>query len=305
MRSRSGQVNTTHKLQPPEFRSYGKGSLLTTSRPVVTNNYSIELQKMPPSVIPAHHRRWHVLSLILSQDTAIERIGKSRNRQGRFHCGDAGIYPAGMGERIVWHDQVEALHVHLNPAAIRAVAKKQLGTEHVTLQETFLARDSVLRELSFILRRAVVLDISLRERAVAELIEEILVHLVNKYGKPETTIFNSEDINSDALETVIEYVGENLSSKVSLDEMARIVGLSKYHFARTFHSTTGLSPHQYILRYRIERAKYLLSRDDDSLSSIAYSCGFSDQSHFTRTFRQIIGSTPNQFLAKHIGADRL
>jgi AraC family transcriptional regulator len=243
--------------------------------------------------------------LILSQDTAIERIGTNLHRQGRFRCGDAGIYPAGMGERVVWHDEVKAIHVHLNPAAIRAVAKKQLGTENVTLHETFQSRDSMLRELSFALYQAITLDISLRKRVVDGLIEEVLIHLVGKYGKPETTIFNSEGISPSTLEAVMAYVGENFSNKMSLDELAQVAGLSKYHFARNFRSITGLSPHQYILRCRIERAKYLLSCGDYSLPSISYSCGFSDQSHFTRTFRQMTGNTPKQFWAKHIGPNRL
>ncbi|HLA11011.1 MAG TPA: AraC family transcriptional regulator [Pyrinomonadaceae bacterium] len=277
--------------------------MLTTLRPVIMNNYSIEFQNMPPSVIPAHHRRWHVLSLILSQETAIERISANLHRQGRFQCGDAGIYPAGMGERIVWHDKVKAIHVHLNPVAIRAAAKTQFGTENVTLPETFQSRDPALSELAHELDRAINLDISLRKRAVEGLMEEVLGHLVRKYGESETSI-KSEGISSNKLETVMAYVSKNLSEKISLDEVGQIVGLSKYHFARVFRSMTGLSPHQYILRCRIERAKYLLSCGD-SLPSISYSCGFSDQSHFTRTFRQMTGMTPRQFRTKHIAPNPL
>ncbi|MCC8935687.1 helix-turn-helix transcriptional regulator [Bradyrhizobium sp. Arg68] len=84
----------------------------------------------------------------------------------------------------------------------------------------------------------------------------------------------------------------NLEGDVSLADLANDCGLSASHFSRAFRQSTGLSPHQWLQRRRIEQAKKLLSDRKLSLSEIAISCGFSDQSHFTRVFANLVGISP-------------
>jgi transcriptional regulator of acetoin/glycerol metabolism/AraC-like DNA-binding protein len=97
-----------------------------------------------------------------------------------------------------------------------------------------------------------------------------------------------------AMRRIQEYVDTHLSEHVDLPVLAGIAGLSVFHFAREFKRTAGVTPHYYLLKKRVERAKTLLSRSDLSLSEIAFASGFSDQSHLTRRFRQILGATPGE-----------
>jgi AraC-like DNA-binding protein len=69
-------------------------------------------------------------------------------------------------------------------------------------------------------------------------------------------------------------------------------GLSVGHFARAFRQSTGLAPHAWLLRTRVERAKIMLRRPGASLALIAQACGFADQSHFTRVFSRQVGVSP-------------
>jgi AraC family transcriptional regulator len=88
----------------------------------------------------------------------------------------------------------------------------------------------------------------------------------------------------------------NLEATLRLETMAAIAHLSPYHFARQFKTTTGLSPYQYVIGRRIERAKYLLQKSTElSLAEIALRAGFSDQSHFSFHFKRIVGTTPRRF----------
>jgi transcriptional regulator of acetoin/glycerol metabolism/AraC-like DNA-binding protein len=98
-----------------------------------------------------------------------------------------------------------------------------------------------------------------------------------------------------ATRRVREYVEAHLSESIELAALANIAGLSLYHFARAFKQTAGVTPHQYLLQRRIERAQEMLARTELSLSEIALAAGFSDQSHFARHFRQMLGMTPGQF----------
>jgi AraC family transcriptional regulator len=94
---------------------------------------------------------------------------------------------------------------------------------------------------------------------------------------------------------VVEYIEAHLSREVTLREMAGIVDLSPYHFARMFKRAMTTTPHQYVLERRVERAKAMLRAGDTSPLETALATGFSGQSHFASTFRRMVGATPGSF----------
>jgi transcriptional regulator GlxA family with amidase domain len=98
-----------------------------------------------------------------------------------------------------------------------------------------------------------------------------------------------------ALRRVREYIENHLEETISIEALARIVGLSMYHFARAFKQSEGLTPHDYLLRRRVRRAQELLASTDLPLSEIALASGFSDQSHCARRFREHVGITPSSY----------
>ncbi len=93
-----------------------------------------------------------------------------------------------------------------------------------------------------------------------------------------------------------EFLSENLDTKLSLQEVAAAVGLSRYHFLRVFKQETGLPPHVFRTQRRIETAQGLLKKGVP-FSQVALATGFNDQSHFTNKFRQFMGATPSQYLS--------
>ena len=93
------------------------------------------------------------------------------------------------------------------------------------------------------------------------------------------------------------FLSEQLDRKISLEEVARTAGLSRYHFLRVFKRETGLPPHLFRTLRRIDQARQLL-RDGQPLAQTALTVGFSDQSHFTNTFRKYTGATPGQYLSE-------
>jgi AraC-like DNA-binding protein len=89
-----------------------------------------------------------------------------------------------------------------------------------------------------------------------------------------------------------QIMSENLTGWVALEEVAQACRLSKSHFGRAFKATTGRSPHRWLLEYRVEHAKRLLTDSDDTLADIASRCGFADQSHFAKVFCRLVGVPP-------------
>jgi AraC family transcriptional regulator len=89
------------------------------------------------------------------------------------------------------------------------------------------------------------------------------------------------------------HVEGNISARIHIPQLARLVGLSASHFCRAFKYSFGASPRAYVLRRRIEVAQALMLTTPAPLSAIALSCGMCDQQHFTRSFRRIVGETPS------------
>jgi AraC family transcriptional regulator len=98
------------------------------------------------------------------------------------------------------------------------------------------------------------------------------------------------------LQKVIAYIDEHLSENLSLATIAQQIGISQFYFGHLFKQTMGVSPHQYLLQQRIERAKQLLLQNRPNIADIALAVGFSNQSHFTRRFKQVVGITPKRFI---------
>jgi AraC family transcriptional regulator len=94
------------------------------------------------------------------------------------------------------------------------------------------------------------------------------------------------------LKRAIEYIEVNLAGPVTLAELAASVGVSRMHFAAQFKAATGVPPHEYLLRRRIERAQELLTRSREPLADVAVQVGFSSQSHFTTVFKRFAGQPP-------------
>ncbi|WP_337270422.1 AraC family transcriptional regulator [Oryzifoliimicrobium ureilyticus] len=92
---------------------------------------------------------------------------------------------------------------------------------------------------------------------------------------------------------VRKYIEDNLSTAISLDELAELVRLSTSYFSAAFKVSFAMSPHNYIVSRRIEHAKYRMTNSNDSLSEIALDCGLSDQAHLSRIFRRATGTTPS------------
>jgi transcriptional regulator GlxA family with amidase domain len=94
------------------------------------------------------------------------------------------------------------------------------------------------------------------------------------------------------IQRVRHYVSDNLGSKLRIDDIACQIRLSKSYFSRAFKDVMGISCSAYIIRLRLEKAKYLLIATRTPIAEIAIECGLADQSHLTRLFSQLIGLPP-------------
>src|SRR5437899_1350944 len=97
------------------------------------------------------------------------------------------------------------------------------------------------------------------------------------------------------LRRITDLVHARLEDELSLDELAQSVGLSTAHFARMFRKSTGETPHQFVLRHRLERAKATFRAPDARILDVAVACGFKTQQHFAQVFCDVCGVSPTQY----------
>ena len=109
-------------------------------------------------------------------------------------------------------------------------------------------------------------------------------------------------LTRDTLRRAVRFVHDNIDSKLTWDDIADAIDMGRYAFGRRFKLTTGITPHQYVIRCRIRKAKKFLADGRLSLADIALEVGCSCQSHFTTLFRDHVGTTPGAFRRR--AADR-
>src|SRR5262249_44329760 len=133
--------------------------------------------------------------------------------------------------------------------------------------------------------------------AAESLANVLAVHLIRHFLAPRRPERGRDGaLPRGRLRAVAEYIEGHLDASRTLEQMAAVARLTPYHFARQFKAATGLPPHQYVIRRRVERAKQLLqAKTGLSLAEVAAHAGFSDQSQLCRHFKRLVGVTPGWF----------
>ncbi|MCA0242608.1 MAG: AraC family transcriptional regulator [Proteobacteria bacterium] len=133
--------------------------------------------------------------------------------------------------------------------------------------------------------------------------ETVLVLMLQEFAalqrtaRPATPRAAAGGLTPRAQRLVREFVSAHLDANIDLQRMAAAVGLSRYHFARSFKASFGVSPHQYVIQERVRKAAALMRGSRESITDIALSAGFAGSSELSRRFRQVMGCAPREFRA--------
>lgn len=159
-----------------------------------------------------------------------------------------------------------------------------------------LVNDALIREIGAILCHFSSSSADIDKLYAESLANLLAVHLLKNYLNCKVKV--SDNLNKLApkkLNAVFEYIEANLSQKITLSDLASVVGVGKFYLCRLFKSSTNLTPYNYVLQQRVKRAKKLLKNSDLSICDIALECGFSNQSHLAKHFRNTVGTTPRGY----------
>jgi AraC family transcriptional regulator len=130
----------------------------------------------------------------------------------------------------------------------------------------------------------------------------LAARLLQQHSVRTPKLTSDEDgLSSYTLRQVLDYIRSHLSQDLSIIDLAQVAGMSHYYFLRLFKKSMHVTPRQYIIQMRIDRAKELLRSRELSIADIALQCGFTNQSHFTNIFRQLTETTPKAYRLQILG----
>ncbi|MDB5365588.1 MAG: transcriptional regulator [Rhodospirillales bacterium] len=194
-----------------------------------------------------------------------------------------------------FHTRFDSVNFHVPRIVFEGLAPDPRGREVTRLNATpgDCIDDDVVRGLALALLSA----LAAPEQANALFVDHVgcalAAHIADAYGEALRTVVPGKGRLAGWQERrAKEMIDANLNGDIRLEALAAACRLSVGHFARAFRKTTGLPPHRWLMRRRIERAKDLLQRTRLSIADVALQCGFSDQSHLTRVFERMAGTTP-------------
>lgn len=223
-------------------------------------------------------------------------VDGNNSKSTSLPAGSAFIY----GDRnFVWHKRERAseyLNIFLEPKFLQQVAEDSSISSPIELQHRVIFPDPTILHIAQLFR-AELLDGGVAGKLYVESLRNLLaVHLLRNYNviaaKP---VLVDGALDTFKLTKVKDFIEDQIAADLSIAEMAAVVHMSQFHFARAFKTATGTSPHRYLMQRRIDRAKVMLEVTKLSVAEIAYALGFANQSHFIAQFRKAVGTTPKNY----------
>lgn len=242
--------------------------------------------------MPEHSHREHLVIVPLSERCNGEIRTASGFRVEGSSRGGACVIPSGLPLSASLDGEAEHLAIYLEPSLILRAAEGTRAPSGVEVIEKCSMDDPVINHVGLSLLAELDSE-GLGGQLYAESLANVLaVHLLRHYTAEGRTQKFTGGMSRQKLRIVTEFIAENYEQDLSLSELARVAGMSTFHFARAFKRATGTTPHQYLIKFRVERAKALLVESEMPLVEVGFRAGFSHQSHFSRLFRRLTGSTP-------------
>ncbi|MGD1853363.1 MAG: helix-turn-helix domain-containing protein [Leptolyngbyaceae cyanobacterium] len=223
-----------------------------------------------------------------------------KTHTGLFRRGDFTLTPTDMPFFARWQDTEHCLQIQLCDRFVDAVAEETLAGagSRLTLYPAFQRQNGQIEAIATMLLAELQQGQPGGALYLDSLANVLAVQLLRNYGSNQAKLPSYQGgLPPHQLSRVLDYVDAYLVQDIKLADLAQLLSMSPFHFGRLFKQSMGISPHQYVIQQRVERAKRRLKQTDNSIIEIALECGFSSHSHLSKQFRRLTGTTPKIYRA--------
>jgi AraC family transcriptional regulator len=218
--------------------------------------------------------------------------------------GTTWLYDLRTDPRYVIDKPSHSLHFYLPRSALDGIAEEARAPRIGDLACQFGSghEDGVMRHIGGSLLEALRRPAEANQLFIDHMMLAFTAHIAQAYGGLQRIAESARGgLASWQVKRACEKLDSDLGGTLSLQHIAAEFGLSVSHFSRAFRISTGLPPHQWLLRQRVKAAKQLMSVRDLPLAEIAISAGFANQSHFTKVFSALVGVSPAAWRREALG----
>jgi len=254
----------------------------------------VELFPPDPDAEPRHWVRQDQAFAMMLRPGSIE-WGPKRSALEKFvyTAGDLALCDRHVGE---WVGLMNVTHLQLGISDAALMASSDGAYGEVELRPSRKFADPRLSAMVAAVHAEMVAGFPSGRLFLDSVEQAMAVTLVNGHAVRHRPVqFSRGGLGSSRLRKIKELVRAKMEDDLSLEDMAESVGLSTAHFARMFRKSTGETPHQFVLRQRLERAKAMLRAPDARVLDVAIACGFKTQQHFAQVFREVFGVSPTEY----------
>lgn len=219
-----------------------------------------------------------------------------RSIDGKFHReqvanGNMLLVPAQVGCQSRWFDWGGVMFFGFDPDRITQAVYE--ACNHVELIPQFALNDPLVHQIGLSLKAILERDSSASQLYAESLSTALIVHVLEHYSTRRPLLREyANGLSQYQLRSVVDYIDAHLDQNLSLSELSAIVKMSPHYFSQLFKQATGVTPHQFVIRARVERAKELLKNGKLPIAEVAKQVGFVDQSHLHRHCKKLLGITP-------------
>jgi AraC family transcriptional regulator len=246
--------------------------------------------------IPEHVHSTYCLHLQTSAPIEMEWWSEGKHNNERTEPGSLILLSPGTSDRIRWNASSKRIVVSMEDAYMRRAAQELERPGRLEFENRWVFKDPQLRLLLTETGREMESGWSTGALYNDLLGMSLAVALIRKYaGEAKAAVFAKGGMPRGRLQRVLDYIAANSDRDLRLDDLAQVAEMSRFHFARLFRASTGVTPYQYLMEQRLQQAKALLRIGSRTIAEVAAETGFINASHFSRIFRKHLGVTPTEW----------
>jgi AraC family transcriptional regulator len=257
---------------------------------------------VPACVTPRHEHVEHLLHVVLEGSVRCEVLTRGKTCVFSANPGTIFVLPRGTIDEIRWTGPTHRIAAALHPRFLANALDETAHEREIELTEHWNLTDPNIMAVQLAMRTDLEAGSPAGRMYGESLANALAVYLLKRYAvKPHVPAVYRGGLPRYRLKRVIDYIDENLSSDLTLAQLATIAGMSPHYFAELFRQSTGRAPHQFVLLRRIDLAKQRLRDPRRSVMEAGLDAGFQNPSHFARVFRKWVGISPSGFRSESCG----